>query len=416
MNFDIMPLVIIGLIYFYQNWQFFRYAESVLMKPVKRWSIVLSFILNYTLFTACSVLHFQLVVNWLLFSVLLFIEILCFFRCSLTDSFVLALISMIIGLALNILFRCLLAMVLGLPLTSFSNNTQEAGNLKRYPVGLGFLAAGLYFHIGRHHEPHMDNDRVIFQDTTRKHFLIQLSLAVYLYLVLNLLIYSEPGNFLVLKLWSVKSCVFALLGLYLGVRYAARISRLNRYRALNREVLAELRQKKLEELALNRIASTDPLTGCLNRQAAEATLETLLAAGMPFCLCFTDLNGLKHVNDTLGHEMGDLYLLTVVQTLRGICQEEDDLLFRYGGDEFLILFPGLLPAIVNSRIHQANRSLRARSQMPEHPFSMSVSYGLVQSTEAEDADSLINRADQLMYTDKEKTERNHHGKQQQHLQ
>lgn len=402
MYIQIVSLIVTAIVYFYQNWQFFHYAESVLMKPVKRWCIVSSFVLNYTLFAVWSYMQLPLVVNWLLIFMLLFIEILCFFRCPLSDSFILALFSMIIGLALNILFRCLLAAVFGLPLISFDNNPQAAGNLKLYPVLLGFLAAGLYFHIGRQHEAHIDNPRIIFQDTTRKHFLIQLSLAIYLYLVLNLLIYSEPGNFLVLKLWGLKSCVFSLLGLYLGVRYAARISRLERYRALNREVLAELRQKKQEELELNRIASTDPLTGCQNRRSAEAALETLLETEAPFCLCFIDLNGLKPVNDTQGHEMGDLYLLTVVQTLKSTCRQDRDLLFRYGGDEFILIFPDLLPAIIGSRMDRANRSLRARSHMPGYPFAMSISYGLVQSSEGESADTLIKAADKRMYNDKKK--------------
>ncbi|WP_270505810.1 GGDEF domain-containing protein [Eubacterium limosum] len=409
MPINLLSLILIALIYFYQNWQFFRYAESVLMKPIKKPYIVLSFFVNYALFMVCSFMQLHLVVNWLLIFVLLLIEILCFFRCPLSDSFVLALISMIIGLALNILFRCLLAAIFDLPLTSFSNNTMNAGNLKRYPVGLGFLAAGLYFHLGRRREAHIDNPRVIFQDKTRKYFLIELSLAIYLYLVLNLLIYSEPGNFLVLKLWGVKSCVFSLLGLGLGVRYAARISRLNHYRALNREVLAELRQKKEEELALSRIASTDALTGCLNRQMAEASLEALLREGMPFCLCFADLNDLKRVNDTLGHEMGDLYLLTAAQTLRRACRTDKDQLYRYGGDEFLILFPGLLPAIASDRLRQVNRGLRARSHMPGHPFDMSVSYGLAQSGEAETPGALIRTADARMYLHKETTERNQNG-------
>ena len=128
--------------------------------------------------------------------------------------------------------------------------------------------------------------------------------------MLNLLIYSVPGNILVLKLRGVKSCVFSLIGVYLAIRYAARISRLSQYRVLNREVRE----------ALKRIASTDPLTRCPNRQRAETVITRWLEAGKSFCLCFVDLNGLKRVNDTQGHELGDLYLLTVVQTLWGACR------------------------------------------------------------------------------------------------
>lgn len=409
MTIDLTPVTLISLIYFYQNWFFFRYAEAILLKPVKKRWILLSFFINYALFTVCSVLQLHLVVNWLLIFILLFVEIRCFFQCSLSDSFILALFSMIIGLALNILFRCVLAAVFDLPLACFNNNTMDAGNLKRYPVALGFLAAGLYFQIARHFDAHMDNPRVIFQDPARKRFLIQLCVAIYLYLVLNLLIYSVPGNILVLKLWGVKSCVFSLIGLYLAIRYAARISRLSQYRVLNREVLEALKRKKAEELELSRIASTDPLTGCPNRQRAETVITEWLEAGRSFCLCFADLNGLKRVNDTQGHELGDLYLLTVVQTLQGACRQDADALFRYGGDEFVLLFPDLPPAIIGSRMDRVNRSLRARSHMPGHPFDMSISYGLAQSDEYESADMLIKAADKRMYIDKENTERNQHG-------
>ena len=410
MTSDMVPLIIIGLIYFYQNWFFFRYAEAILQKPVKKWRITLAFFVNYTLFTVCSVLQLHLAVNWLLIFTLLLIEILCFFRCPLSDGFILALFSMIIGLALNILLRCLLAAVFDLPLASFDNNTLNAGNLKRYPVALGFLAAGLYFQMALRYDAHMDNPRVILRDPVRKRFLIQLSVAIYLYLVLNLLIYSAPGNLLVLKLWSLKSCVFSLLGLYLAIRYAARISRLDQYRGLNRQVLAALKLKREEALELSRIAYTDPLTGCLNRQRAEDAIADWLASGTSFCLCFADLNGLKRVNDTQGHALGDRYLLTVVQTLQSTCRQDVDLLFRYGGDEFLLLFRDLPPAIVASRMARVNRNLRARSHMPGHPFAMSVSYGLAQSGEGGSPDALIRTADKRMYHDKENTERNNHGR------
>ena len=403
------PLVIISAIYFYQNWFFFLYAASILQRPVKKRWIVLAFFINYALFVVCSILQLHLVINWLLVFTLQFIEIRCFFRCRLSDSFILALFSMIIGLSLNILFRCVLAAAFDLPLVSFSNNIRESTNLKQYPVGLGVLAAGLYFQIARHFDAHMDHPRVIFQDPARKRFLIQLCLAIYLYLVLNLLIYSVPGNILVLKLWGVKSCVFSLIGVYLAIRYAARISRLSQYRVLNREVREALKRKKKEELELSRIASTDPLTRCPNRQRAETVITRWLEAGKSFCLCFVDLNGLKRVNDTQGHELGDLYLLTVVQTLWGACRQDADALFRYGGDEFVLLFPDLPPAIIGSRMDRVNRSLRARSHMPGHPFDMSISYGLAQSGEYESADMLIKAADKRMYIDKENTERNRHG-------
>ncbi len=397
-----IQLIVIGAIYFYQNWQFFNYAESVLAKPVKKQQVVLAFAVNYLLFTAVSLLQLHLTINWLLIFTLLFAEILFFFRCSARDGFILALIAMIMGLALNVLFRCLISIVTDTPLTAFSNASRDAANLKSYPVGLGFLLSGFYFHAARYTEEHTSSVRIIFQDPARKRFLIQLSIAIYLYLVLNLLIYSIPDNSLMLKLWGIKSCVFSLLGLYLSIIYAARISRLNQYRRLNRQVREDLRSRRLEELDLHRIASIDPLTNCLNRQSAERDLNTVWSLGQPFCLCFIDLNNLKEVNDTLGHDMGDLYLLTVVQTLKNIFSHCEDTLYRYGGDEFLLILKSMTACEADSRILTVNRSLTARSQTQEHPFVMAVCHGSVESSEARDIPALLTKADQKMYLEKKK--------------
>lgn len=60
-------------------------------------------------------------------------------------------------------------------------------------------------------------------------------------------------------------------------------------------------------------------------------------------------------------------------------------------------------------MQRVNRALRARSHMPGHPFDMSISYGLAQSSEYERADALIKAADRRMYTYKKNTERNQYG-------
>ncbi|WP_195268117.1 GGDEF domain-containing protein [Eubacterium sp. 1001713B170207_170306_E7] len=402
MNNVLLPTLAIGVIYFYQNWQLFRYAETVFEKRLKRGWIVLCFFLNYSLFFACSVLMLDLMANWLLYAVFVLIELLWLFRCPLRDGVILALISMIIGLALNLSFRCLVAALTGLHLTVFSNASQDIDNLKRYPVGLGFLFSGLFFYLAHRVGHRSEGIRMLFKDPGQKNFLIRLGVAIYLYLVLNLLIFSLPDNRLVLKLWGLKSGVFALLGLYLAMRYAARISRLNRYRALNRQVIKELRLKKQEEQQLNRIAASDPLTGCLNRQKAQETLEALYSEALPFCLCFLDLDGLKSVNDHHGHDTGDLYLLTVVQTLRGVCRKGRDTLFRYGGDEFMIIFSGSSIPAVSGRLQRVNQTLGDLSRSSGYPFAMSVSYGLAESAGFDSPDALFAAADARMYAHKKR--------------
>ena len=87
-------------------------------------------------------------------------------------------------------------------------------------------------------------------------------------------------------------------------------------------------------------ANTDELTGALNRNALnesiDATLEKARNAGTPFALVFVDLNDFKEVNDSYGHDMGDLALRKAADRLRAILGESQ-FLARVGGDEFVIL-------------------------------------------------------------------------------
>ncbi len=102
---------------------------------------------------------------------------------------------------------------------------------------------------------------------------------------------------------------------------------------------------------LERMATTDPLTGLDNRAAAIARLEALARAGRPFAVLLVDLDGFKAVNDSLGHLTGDTLLREVAARLRHSVRS-DDTVARLGGDEFVVL------AVVQDR--NAARELAAR--------------------------------------------------------
>lgn len=89
---------------------------------------------------------------------------------------------------------------------------------------------------------------------------------------------------------------------------------------------------------LERMATTDSLTGLANRSAVIASLEQLIEAGQPFAALLLDLDGFKAVNDTLGHAAGDMLLREVANRLTRSVRR-DDIVGRLGGDEFLIIAP-----------------------------------------------------------------------------
>lgn len=118
------------------------------------------------------------------------------------------------------------------------------------------------------------------------------------------------------------------------------------------------RHETARRAELVRLADLDPLTGVLNRRTLQPALEHSAARGERFALILLDLDGFKSVNDQLGHVRGDEVLRTVGQATLATVRR-DDLVIRYGGDEFAILVKGGEEDArrVEERLHGAFASL-----------------------------------------------------------
>lgn len=102
--------------------------------------------------------------------------------------------------------------------------------------------------------------------------------------------------------------------------------------------------RKLAELELKRLASTDSLTGIMNRQTGldyiQQKIQLCSRYGNIFSVCFIDIDNLKNVNDIFGHREGDRLISTVVVIIKKALRVTD-VMCRLGGDEFLIVFPNM---------------------------------------------------------------------------
>ncbi|MCO7534763.1 diguanylate cyclase [Pseudomonas asiatica] len=155
-------------------------------------------------------------------------------------------------------------------------------------------------------------------------------------------------------------------------------------------------QRQLEE---NReLAERDALTRIANRYRLEKALqlecERAQRFRQPLSLIAMDLDDFKPINDRYGHAHGDAALLRVVDVLRA-CLREQDLLARWGGDEFVIVLP---QESLGEALEVAARLRQAMAQIePVGDCRLTMSYGVVQREEGEDQHALLARADKALY-------------------
>jgi len=160
------------------------------------------------------------------------------------------------------------------------------------------------------------------------------------------------------------------------------------------------------QVELERLARVDPLTGALNRRALREALERETARarrhGRTLSLAMIDVDHFKQVNDTMGHAMGDRFLVAVAEAVSAVLRAED-LFGRYGGDEFIVAFPetDLAGAIqAADRLRLAIAGIRLEHEGTEHGVTASLgvaSFGDLRGESGETVDSVINTADQALY-------------------
>ncbi|KJE36387.1 hypothetical protein UF64_04365 [Thalassospira sp. HJ] len=172
-------------------------------------------------------------------------------------------------------------------------------------------------------------------------------------------------------------------------------------------LLKNIHHQKLHNLSLEFEAFHDPLTGLLNRTALEDRIARTHAKtvrdGAPYSLVMIDIDHFKHVNDTYGHNTGDLVLQHVTSTAANALRfEEETLFFRLGGEEFVVLLPdteGEGARFVAERIRE--RIEKSPTKLADTIIPVTVSAGIASYRLGETPEEILKRADHALYQAKE---------------
>jgi len=178
----------------------------------------------------------------------------------------------------------------------------------------------------------------------------------------------------------------------------------------SRQTIERELQKALERLEeyneqLSSISETDELTKLLNRRGFLNHARHMLGMSRRMkkdgILFFADLDGLKVINDTYGHEEGDNAIKAVAVALRKAFREAD-VLARLGGDEFTVFTLNTNPAMLDTFRGRIEKYIEEHNQTAEKPYKVAVSIGAVPFTytDVADIETLMNQADVLLYQQK----------------
>lgn len=208
--------------------------------------------------------------------------------------------------------------------------------------------------------------------------------------------------------FALAAIMIALFGLYL--RHASRTVLMNIINAiktgdvkraprLEAMLSRAIESNKERQLAYARQATIDALTGCKNRRAFDNDIAALMNEHQPFTLALIDIDNFKSINDTWGHLTGDIVLRNVAREGIEIMQPAKVDVYRYGGEEFAVLFTGEQLKNAFSLLEHWRVQIAERTWL-EEKLHVTFSAGMCEWN-LETQEQLIVRADKALYNAKQ---------------
>lgn len=219
--------------------------------------------------------------------------------------------------------------------------------------------------------------------------------------VSNVLVFNILIHLLIDKLpptYVITTNYFVISAGILGAVTSYTIDKLERQAFRQNQVLSDSNRE------LERRSRTDSLTGLPNRRGLSEKLASLerdsQLTGKKFAIALVDIDHFKQINDTFGHECGDIVLRRVALALRRFLRSAD-VVGRWGGEEFLVIFPHGNGAGARLAALKLNAAIRALGVTHgAEPVTVTATFGVAEGGASEPVDEVIRRADAALYEGK----------------
>ncbi len=169
----------------------------------------------------------------------------------------------------------------------------------------------------------------------------------------------------------------------------------------------DITKRKKEKEKIKYYSFHDQLTGIYNRRYFEQELERMdKSRRLPITIIIADLDGLKNINDTYGHKIGDKYIKKTADLLKAVTREED-IVARIGGDEFAVILPETDHSDahnIKKRFHKKCEICNKNNNLPE-PITISIGYSTL-TDDSKNLNDIFKEADNFMYKEKDKNKKN----------
>lgn len=185
---------------------------------------------------------------------------------------------------------------------------------------------------------------------------------------------------------------------FLIFQFIALVARLRIYGQQIRLLAADKEYFETQSQKYKQLSYMDPLTGAMNRAGLQQSLQKLRAAphNFPACIVVLDIDHFKRINDTRGHQVGDLILSDICQILQTNIRATD-LLARWGGEEFVLVIPSARVSTAFNLTEKIRQIIATREFHHGNPLRVTCSFGIAELAINEQFEAAFKRADEALY-------------------